>query len=166
MMKVICSKRLRKKRIIPNNKKLKNLIIKIAKLAKLNLTSDETISVNFVGPRIMRRINKQFLNHDYLTDVICFNYKNNSDYYDDDIAIEILISPDIAVERAKEDSKLTFESELLLYIVHAILHATGLNDKTDEEKKIMRQNDNNILSKLQKESKNSNLLFLARMEGR
>jgi len=149
-MKTICSWQLRKKRPILNNKKLKELIIKIANLADLNLTSDETISVNFVGPRIMRRINRDFLNHDYLTDVICFNYKNDSEFSDNDIAIEIFISPDIAEERAMENSELTYESELLLYLVHAILHAAGLKDKTENERSIMRNNENRIMKELKR----------------
>jgi rRNA maturation RNase YbeY len=148
MMKVTCSWQLRRKKAILNNKAFKEIIVKIAHLAKLNLTPEETISVNFIGPRTMCRINRDFLNHNYLTDVICFNNKNESDFSDDDIAVEIFISPDIAEERASENPELKYESELILYLVHGILHAAGFKDKTDEEKKIMRQNENRILNKL------------------
>ena len=96
----------------------------------------------------MKRINKSFLNHDYLTDVICFNYRNDIDYDEEDVAVEIFISPDIAIERAQNDSNIEYYSEMILYIVHAILHATGLNDKSDAEKKIMRQEENRILKEL------------------
>ncbi len=102
----------------------------------------------------MRRINREFLDHDYLTDVICFNYRNDLDYDINEIAIEIFISPDIAEERSKEDSSLKYESELLLYLVHAILHASGLNDKTDNEQLIMRQAENRILEKMKGKSLN------------
>lgn len=100
----------------------------------------------------MRRINRDFLNHDYLTDVICFNYRDDPDYDESDIAVEIFISPDIAKERSKEDSSLKYESELLLYMVHAILHASGLKDKTDKEKQTMRQTENYILKQLKEQS--------------
>ena len=157
-MKVISSWQHRKK-IRPNKRKLNKLIIEIANLANLELNQDETISVNFVGPRIMRRINRDFLNHDYLTDVICFNYKDDSEL-DDDIAVEIFISPDIAAERAEEELSFTYESELLLYLIHAILHAAGLKDKTEEEKKIMRSEEQRIIKTLkQREGNNEDLLF-------
>ena len=140
----------RQKLPTPNKKSLNSLILKIAELAGLDLDNRETISVNFVGPRVMKRINKSFLNHDYLTDVICFNYRNDVDYDEEDLAIEIFISPDIAVERAKSESNIEYSSEMILYIVHAILHATGLNDKSDEEKKIMRKEESRILNELKK----------------
>ena len=145
-MKVTCSWQLRKKRAILNRRKLKDLIIAIAELAGLELGADEVISVNFIGPRTMRCINREFLNHDYLTDVICFNYKNDSDFSDNDIAVEIFISPDIAEERATDNPKLKYESELLLYLVHAVLHAAGFKDKTPEDKKRMRRNEKRIIN--------------------
>ena len=138
----------RQKVLSPNKKKLNSLIIRVAELANLDLDNTETISVNFVGPRVMQRINRTFLNHDYLTDVICFNYRSDIDYDKEDIAVEIFISPDIAIERAQSDNNIEYSSEILLYIVHAVLHATGLNDKSDTEKKIMRQEEKRILQEL------------------
>ena len=147
-MKVISSWQHRQKLGTPNKKNLNRLIVRIAELANLDLKETETISVNLVGPRVMRRINREFLNHDYLTDVICFNYRSDIDYDEEDIAVEIFISPDIAIERGQNDSKIKYSSEVILYIVHAILHATGLKDKTDAEKKIMRQEESRILQEL------------------
>ncbi len=152
-MKVIYSWRLRKeKRPKPDTKKLKSLIREIAKLANIGLMSDQILSVNFIGPVVMRRINREFLNHDYLTDVICFNYAGDPDFSDGDVAVEIFISPDIAAERAAEERNLDYRSELLLYLVHAILHASGLEDKTPGEKAEMREMEFKVLNKLKQKS--------------
>jgi probable rRNA maturation factor len=155
MMKAICLWQHRKKIITakkPDSKRLKALICRIANFANLDIASNDILSVNFVGPRVMRRINREFLNHDYLTDVICFNYCHEPDFTSGDVAVEIFISPDIALERVSENSGLEYGSELLLYLVHAILHATGLGDKSTSEKAVMRKKEKEILSKLKKES--------------
>lgn len=155
MMKVICSWQHRKKTATakkPDTKKLKALIKEIAKFAKLKLASDDILSVNFVGPRVMRRINRDFLGHDYLTDVICFNYSESKYFTIGDVAVEIFISPDIAEERVSENMKLDYASELLLYLVHAILHAAGVKDKTPPEKKLMRKKEKEILSLLKEKA--------------
>ncbi len=151
-MKVICSWRLRKEIRRPDVKKLKSLIYRIAEFAGLDLLPHEILSVNFVGPRVMIRINREFLAHDYLTDVICFNYRDNSAFPHDDLAVEIFISPDIAEQRASEDYRLNYASELLLYLVHAILHASGLRDSSAEERAVMRKQEKYILQKLKNKS--------------
>ena len=154
-MKVICSWRHRKKTGTikrPDLKKLKALIFEIANFAHFDLASNGILSVNFVGPRVMRKINREFLDHDYLTDVICFNYSRENDFIPGDVAVEIFISPDIAEERVSEDNKLEYGSELLLYLVHAILHASGLGDKTSSEKTVMRNTEKKILYKLKEKS--------------
>jgi len=154
-MKVICSwqhrklTKITKKRVEPG--KLKSLIKRVAALADLKLGSNDILSVNFVGPRVMHRINMEFLNHDYLTDVICFNYADEPDFSPGDIAVEIFISPDMAEQRAFENPLFEYDSELLLYLAHAILHASGLADKTDSEKQIMRTKEKEILRILKKE---------------
>jgi len=145
-MKVICSWRLRKK-LKTNSFRLKVLTEKIAESAMLGLTENEILSLNFIGRKTMRRINREFLDHDYLTDVICFNYRKDADYIPgEDTAVEIFISPDIALERAEENPELTVESELLLYLTHAVLHAAGMNDSTPAEKALMRIEEQRILN--------------------
>lgn len=100
----------------------------------------------------MRRLNRIHLQHDYLTDVICFNYSEGGEIVEaGDVAVEIFISPDIAVLRSKENNNLKYAAELVLYLVHAILHATGMSDKTDSGKKKMRQREAEIVYQLEKE---------------
>ena len=145
-MKVICSWRLRKKKR-PDMKQLKVLVAEIAESAKLKLAPHEIISVNFIGTQTMRRINREFLAHDRLTDVICFDYRDD-DTPQNELAIEIFISPDIAMERSREIPGTTYPQEMLLYLVHAILHASGMRDSTAKEKKEMRKAEEKILTGL------------------
>ncbi|MBN2892799.1 MAG: rRNA maturation RNase YbeY [Bacteroidales bacterium] len=87
-------------------------------------------------------INQKFLNHDFYTDVITFNYCDGS-----------VLSGDIFIsyDRVKDNSikyKQTFCSELLRVIIHGVLHLLGFDDKTDSEKEQMRVLEENCLSNL------------------
>jgi probable rRNA maturation factor len=98
----------------------------------------------------MIRLNNQFLGHDYLTDVICFNYLEDetvSDYdYSDEAAVELFISPGIALQRtAAKKVPNDYSTELALYIIHGILHAAGFDDKKDKDKQIMYTEQDRIL---------------------
>lgn len=128
------------------------MIARIAELTKLSIPEGAVLSINFPGPRTMRRINKTHLQHDYLTDVICFNYTEGEEVIEDgDVAVEVFISPDIAKQRAEEDASLVYSSEMVLYLVHAILHATGMDDKNASQKQAMRQKEAEIITVLSEE---------------
>ena len=94
----------------------------------------------FCNDAYLLKKNIQFLNHNTLTDVITFDYCNGKK-----ISGDILIS----IERIKENSKIynvTFLNELDRVMVHGLLHLLGYNDKTVDEKKIMRSKENFYLS--------------------
>ena len=94
----------------------------------------------FCSDDYLLKINKQFLNHDYLTDIVTFDYDEK-----DIISGDVFIS----VDRITENStiyKVCFYNELLRVIIHGILHLIGYNDKSDSEKKIMREKENYYLS--------------------
>lgn len=94
----------------------------------------------FCSDPYLLKINKKFLNHDYLTDIVTFDYDKN-----DIISGDVFIS----IDRIKENSaiyKVSFYNELLRVIIHGILHLIGYNDKSDSEKKIMREKENYYLS--------------------
>jgi probable rRNA maturation factor len=77
--------------------------------------------------------NREFLNHDFLTDVITFDYSNEKS-----ISGDILIS----IERIKENSDnlhVPFADELSRVMIHGVLHLLGFADKTKIEKQLMRQ---------------------------
>ncbi len=92
----------------------------------------------------LANLNKEYLKHSTLTDIITFNY--NSGHY---ISGDIFIS----IDRVKENSQkfnVDFYSELQRVMIHGILHLLGYNDKTEAEKKKIRKKEDECLLILNK----------------
>jgi rRNA maturation RNase YbeY len=89
-------------------------------------------------------INKQYLNHDYFTDIITFDYSEGAV-----ISGDIFISVD-TVKSNSEEFGVTFEAELLRIIIHGILHLCGQDDKTPELRTEMTKKENLALEKFTK----------------
>ncbi len=85
-------------------------------------------------PKILE-VNKQYLQHDYFTDIITFNYNE-----DKIISGDIYISVDTVKSNANTYN-VTFEEELHRVIIHGILHLLGFNDKTKDQQKEMTNNE-------------------------
>lgn len=107
-------------------------------LSNENRTLGE-INYIFCSDDYLLNINKQYLNHDYYTDVISFDYSE-----DNIISGDIFISVDTVKDNAKEYD-VEFEKELARVMVHGVLHFIGYKDKTDEDAKLMRQKENQYL---------------------
>jgi len=88
-------------------------------------------------------INKEFLNHDYSTDIITFDLSEDNDT----IEGEIYICLDEIIDNAK-DYNATLFSEFNRVLVHGFLHLIGYNDTSDEEKKLMKFGEELYLSLL------------------
>ena len=100
------------------------------------------INVVFCSDDFLLKINKEYLNHNYLTDIITFNFCEKNE-----ISGDLFIS----IDRVKDFSKtnrLTFVNELHRVIVHGVLHLCGFNDKSTKEKQKMRKLENFFLEKL------------------
>jgi rRNA maturation RNase YbeY len=85
-------------------------------------------------------VNKKFLNHDYYTDIITFDYNEST-----------IVSGDfiISIDRVKENAlshQCTFHLELYRVIIHGVLHLLGFSDKTDIQKLKMRALEDQYLS--------------------
>ncbi len=102
------------------------------------------LSVAFVGERRMRRLNKEYLGHDYVTDVITFGYSERGHLKVSPFCGEIIICPAVAARNAKRYGN-TLEREIILYVVHGILHLCGYDDHSPEDVKRMRQKETEIL---------------------
>lgn len=85
------------------------------------------------------QINRQFLGHDYYTDVITFDYSKA-----DTLSGDIFISLDTVRSNAQTVG-VAEQEELLRIIVHGLLHLTGQGDKTPETKQQMTQKENAAL---------------------
>ena len=93
------------------------------------------ISVAIVDDPTIHELNRQYLNHDYETDVLSFVL--DQDVQQRRLMGEIIISADTAKTVAVEVGVSTVD-ELLLYLIHGMLHLIGLDDKDGEARKEMR----------------------------
>lgn len=86
------------------------------------------------------RINRQYLQHDYYTDIITFDYDE-----DNVISGDLFISLD-TVHTNAEQLGVSYEQELNRVIIHGILHLCGINDKGPGEREIMEAAENKALA--------------------
>ncbi len=84
--------------------------------------------------------NREFLGHDYYTDIITFDYTNSRH-----IAGDMVISLDTVLSNAQGLST-PYETELMRVIIHGVLHLCGINDKGPGEREIMEQHENDALA--------------------
>ena len=128
------------------------LMKRMIELANLKFEEDQIISISFVGPRTIARINKKFLGHIGLTDVISFDYRESDNIYqDNEITSELIVSPDMALMEASKRRDSSFAYEMTLYLVHGILHIAGENDLSPKERTKMKRKEKQIIKKLQNE---------------
>ena len=101
-----------------------------------------SLSISFINSEELLDINKEYLNHDYETDVITFNYSKKLKEIDG----EILISYEEAKRNAK-NFKVTYGKELCRLVIHGMLHLLNFDDKDQKSKKIMKQAENKLTLK-------------------
>ena len=104
------------------------------------------VAVVLVDNETIQQYNREFLKHDFPTDVISFPLEERLEqgYLEG----EILVSTETAKERAAE-FQWSAEEEMLLYAVHGILHLTGYDDTTPEERVVMRQKEAEYLRRIE-----------------
>lgn len=96
----------------------------------------------FCSDETILRTNREFLDHDYYTDIITFDYSIG-----ERVGGDILISLDTVASNAKQLG-LAYNDELHRVIVHGLLHLCGLKDKTPEERASMEAAENKALEQL------------------
>ncbi len=103
------------------------------------------ISYVFCSDEYLLRMNRKFLAHDYLTDIITFPLSATKE----PVEAEIYISIDRVKENAREHDQL-YESEILRVIFHGALHLCGYRDKKKSEIAVMRQKEDQYLHLFEK----------------
>jgi len=122
-----------------------SIISKIKETLSLRIKS---LEINFVSHETIRKVNSEYLSHDYSTDIITFDYSNERNILDG----EIIISLKDAEENSKK-YQVTFDNELLRLIIHGILHLLGYDDITLSKRRVMKKAENAITDNLSKYSK-------------
>jgi len=123
---------------LPEKRKIK---LRIQSLVTLENKGVGEIAFIFCSDDELLQINQQYLKHDYYTDVITFDYSENTD-----VSGDIFISIDTVRANAKEYNQ-SFDEELHRVMAHGILHLCGYKDKTSTQKKTMREKEDFYLSK-------------------
>lgn len=105
------------------------------------LENKELAEVNliFMSDDDLLEMNRTHLDHDYYTDIITFDYCEN-----DLILGDLFISVDRVKENA-EDFKVSFGEELKRVCIHGVLHLCGYGDKSEEDERLMRSKENEML---------------------
>ena len=98
----------------------------------------------FVSDEKILEVNREYLGHDYYTDVITFDYDE-----DDIVSGDVVISLDTVRSNAELFGK-KYDDELHRVIIHDILHLCGINDKGPGEREIMEAAENKALAMLGK----------------
>ena len=102
----------------------------------------ESIVGVYCGNKMMQRINREFLQHDYPTDTITFRYNKG-----DDIDGEFYISLDVVKENAARFAA-DFQQELLRVTIHSALHLIGYDDQGDDQSKLMQEKEEFYLGRI------------------
>ena len=155
---------------IPENKEYQGLTEKIIQkcfeVEKINPTS-LYICVTFTTPQNIRQANKQYRDIDKETDVLSFPMFEKEELdkmikkhtleewkqeTENEVLQEILGDIIISIARVKEQAKEyghSFERELAYMLVHGFYHLRGYDHMEEEEKKIMREKEENVLAQLE-----------------
>lgn len=122
---------------VPIHEKI--LVLHLNSLIENELKTSGDISVIFCSDDYLLNMNKEYLDHDYYTDIITFDYVE-----DDVISGDLFISIDRIADNAKK-FETTQLKELYRVVFHGVLHLVGYKDKTDEDAKLMREKENYYL---------------------
>lgn len=122
-----------------NRRIIKSWIDNIVKSYSLKLGN---LCYIFCNDDYILDVNRQYLQHDYYTDIITFDYSE-----DGIVSGDMFISVDTVLSNSQLfNSK--YNTELNRVVIHGVLHLCGIKDKSDEDAKIMREAEDRALSEL------------------
>lgn len=111
-------------------------------LATLHHKTIAQLTLIFCSDNYLLQINREYLQHDYFTDIITFPYDTKEQ---NSISGDVFISIDRVRDNAKTYAD-TFERELYRVMAHGLLHLIGFGDKTMDDAKVMRQQEEEALA--------------------
>jgi len=115
--------------ILDNKKQISDWLLSLAKSEGFTIIN---LHYNFVSAEKIQSINNQFLNHDYPTDVIAFDYCE-----DKELSGEVFVCQKIVEQNAVYYAQ-TLENETLRVLCHALFHLCGYKDKNSKDLTVMR----------------------------
>ena len=118
-------------------------LTRLARLAvrALRIRTPGRLEITLVDPQQMRRLNRRFLRHDRLTDVLSFRYPEGQGTVGD-----ILVAPSAARRYARAND-LSYVKELSRYVLHGLLHWKGYDDTTPTQQRRMRALEDHLLAR-------------------
>ena len=125
---------------LKNQKQVSNWLLSLANKEGFSI---KNLYYNYVSPDQIQSLNNEFLKHDYVTDVLAFDYCEGSE-----LSAEVFICQS-EVEKNAKDLSQSIENETLRVLCHALFHLCGYNDKTDKDKTDMRSIEDNAIASFQ-----------------
>ncbi|MEM6842572.1 MAG: rRNA maturation RNase YbeY [Bacteroidota bacterium] len=125
-----------------NIKSLSSIPDWLAQVSQLHQQSILEINYIFCSDNYLLKINQEYLSHDYYTDIITFDHR---DEISQPIESDVFISVDRVADNA-DDLNIPFFNELLRVIVHGLLHLLGFPDSSDQEKETIRSKEDEHLT--------------------
>lgn len=123
-------------------------LVRIKRIAEQSLQylgiSGAELSIAFVSPQAMKRLNARHLNHNYVTDILTFDYRAGRS---GPLEAEIIICPSVASKNAGEYGGSVY-SEIRLYVIHGILHLSGYEDHSPKDIRKIRKKESEIVDYL------------------
>ena len=107
----------------------------------------KTVSIALVDDARIRDLNRRFLGHDWATDVIAFPLDDAAD----DLLGEVVVSTETAIREAARRNSEAMD-EVLLYVVHGILHLLGYDDHAAADRRAMRRREAEVITGTRTES--------------
>lgn len=104
---------------------------------------DCRVGIRITSDPVIHQVNREFLNHDYPTDVISFPYALSAPVVEG----ELIVSIDTAAVQAA-DVGWSIAEEVLLYVIHGTLHLVGYDDVDDADRAAMREAESKAMSLL------------------
>ena len=121
------------------NSTITELVCVINKREWINL---KKIDINYLDDKNLKKLNKQFLNHNYNTDILTFDYSKKGLPNE----AELLLSLD-RIKKNAEFYNTSYKQEFKRVLIHGMLHLAGYNDSTLKEQELIRNKENFYLSK-------------------